>query len=299
MDSQTVSTSPSHLSLSPKADWIVSGVTFTSYYDVKGIWGKRIEPLPFTVCVSADSEGDAVFLARSLMAGSRGFCARIDNVEQRVSYAINDTGIDWDAPWYKELDLVAFDTETGGLNPSTSPIIEMAFVPYEKDKKDFAEPLSYFVDPEGMPIDPKARALNGIDDAMLDGAKKFGDLMLEIQQKHFTNRTVLVAHNRGFDAGFLYHSIKRHNMLGGPQIMTPPLVCSMEMALSVDIGQGMNNKLGNLAKALGVEGDNSHRAGDDALLCGRVFFALARLIPEFKSMSARQFMDYFDSRMRI
>lgn len=275
--------------------FLVTGATFTSYFDIKGLWGKKSSPEPFCINVSARSEGEAANMARNIMAKDRGYCVIINNVEESEPHSNEaDSGIDWDAPWFSELDIVAFDTETGGLTPQDRPIIEMAFVRYDPTKKDFEDPRSFFVDPDGLPIDAKARSLNGIDDAMLEGADTFGKIMLDLQRNFFKKNTVLVAHNRGFDAGFLYHSINRFNQNSEEKIAHMPMVCSMEMALTVDIGQGMNNKLGNLAKIMGVEGTNSHRAGDDALLCGRVFFALARRISEFKTMNSREFMEFFD-----
>ncbi len=278
----------------------MSGATFTSYYDVKGMWGKSIPPQPFSLVVYAEREGDAALLARLIMAEQRGYCVRVDRVEKVTSRQSFESDIDWEAPWWQELDLVAFDTETGGIDPKNDPIIEMAFVHYDKSKKEFDAPMSYFVDPEGKPIHPKARSLNGIDDAMLEGARKFGEIMQDVAQT-FSNRTVLIAHNRGFDAGFFYHHCNEWNQKNPNQAlnMVPPMVCTMEMALGIDVGQGMSNKLGHLAKIIGVEGDNSHRAGDDALLCGRLFFALARRIKAFKDMNAKEFMHYFDLRMQL
>jgi DNA polymerase III epsilon subunit-like protein len=285
---------------SPPPEWLVTGATFTSYYDVKGLWGTKIEPTPFAKVVCAENEGDACALARMLLSEARGYCVRIDTVQKVQDRFFYETEIDWDAPWWEQLDIVAFDTETGGINPASDPIIEMAFVHYNNKTKEFEAPTSYFVDPCGKPIHPKARSVNGIEDYMLDGAKKFGEIMVEVV-KTFSSRTVLVAHNRGFDAGMFYHHINEWND-ANPESkinLIPPLVCTMEMAVDTDIGQGMNNKLGHLAKILELEGDNSHRAGDDALLCGRLFFALARRNKALRSMSARKFMDYFDSRMRI
>lgn len=264
------------------------------------MWGNKVSPTPFAIVVYAEREGDAALLARLLMAEQRGYCVRVDSVREVSNRQSFETDIDWDAPWWQELDLVAFDTETGGVNPKVEPIIEMAFVHYDKTRRDFDAPMSYFVDPEGKPIHPKARSLNGIDDAMLEGARKFGEIMQDVV-KTFSNRTVLVAHNRGFDSGFFYHHCNEWNTKNPDQSlnMVPPMVCTMEMALGVDVGQGMNNKLGHLAKILGVQGDNSHRAGDDALLCGRLFFALARRIGAFKTMSAREFMQFFDVTMQL
>lgn len=278
----------------------MSGATFTSYYDVKGVWAKRVEPEPFAIVVYAHNDGDAALLARLIVAEESGHCVRVDSVERVSDRQFFETDIDWDAPWWEQLDIVAFDTETGGIDPKKDPIIELAFVHYDKKTKEFLKPESHFVDPEGREIHPKARAMNGINDAMLDGARKFGEIMLDVLPT-FSNRTVLVAHNRGFDAGFFYHHCNRWNVANPDRKINhmPPLVCTMEMALNLDLGQGMNNKLGHLAKILELEGDNSHRAGDDALLCGRLFFALARRTSEIRGMSAKQFMQYFDSRMRI
>lgn len=284
---------------SSNKSFLVSGATFTSYFDVKGLWGRKTAPKPFVINISASSEAEAAHAARKMMAGQVGHCVIINNVTVSNPSEMEDSGIDWESPWFTGLDIVAFDTETGGLEPWSKPIIEMAFVRYDQSKKDFEEPRSFFVDPEDLPIDPKARSLNGIDDSMLDGAKKFGEIMLDLQDNFFKKNTVLVAHNRGFDAGFFYHSINRWNESSEKKINHLPMVCSMEMALTIDVGQGMNNKLGNIAKIMNIEGTNSHRAGDDALLCGKVFFALARKIPEFKSMNCRQFMEYFDNSIRM
>lgn len=297
----------------PSRSWLVNGWIMKSYYDVKGFRGKKTPMEPYIAIINAASEQDAVHLARiqcSIDTGYTFIFERAFNISSEENNHLSvdhlNLSFDWTKPWYEAFEIVAVDTETTGLFPDKERIIEIGFSFYDKESKSYKEAESIYVDPEGVEIGKEAMAVHGITPDKIDGAQTISEVFSEKIKSLNNRRMIFLAHNRGFDAGFINKSLKRafqredeigqyadgidEESVG----LFIPFVCSMELALATDVGQGRTNKLGHLAKVMGVEGDNSHRAGDDCRLAGNVFLALARRNSEFRNLNAYQFMRFFD-----
>src|SRR5688572_11773414 len=105
---------------------------------------------------------------------------------------------------WKHLRVVAFDTETTGLDPfGGDRIIEVALVILrlgDDGRVTEATSTAHFVNP-GIPIPRKVTELTGIKDADVASAPTFAQLAGELAEV-FAG-AVAVAHNYPFDLAFL------------------------------------------------------------------------------------------------
>lgn len=166
----------------------------------------------------------------------------------------------------REVTFVVVDLETTGGSAATEAITEFGAV-----KVRGGEVLGEFatlVDP-GRSISPQIVMLTGITDAMVYDAPAIGAVMPAFLE--FIRGSVLVAHNAGFDIGFLKAACARLGLPwpGNPVIDTVRLarrVLTREEAPSV--------RLGLLAPLLGSPVAPDHRALTDARATVDVLHAL-------------------------
>jgi len=116
---------------------------------------------------------------------------------------------------------VIVDVETGGLNPETDALLEIAIVPTEMDEQGLLMPSKSYaqhVKPfEGANLDPEALAFNKIDPDhpfrfAVDEKKALTELFDKINPllaEHNCQRAILVGHNAWFDLLFLKAAVAR------------------------------------------------------------------------------------------
>lgn len=157
--------------------------------------------------------------------------------------------------------IVVFDLETTGLNRSKDRIIEIGAIKIIDGK--VTDNLSLLVDP-GIPIPYYATKVNGITNDMVkgkitdnEGVMKFYDMIGD---------SLLVAHNISFDLGFINEYLKRLNL----EPLMNSTVDTVRLARKAFPGKD-KYKLGIIAKELGIEVKNAHRADDDARVCYEIF----------------------------
>lgn len=174
---------------------------------------------------------------------------------------------------WKHLDIVAFDTETTGLDPhSGDRVLEIALVVFRFGADGTLGPprvVSHLVNP-GVPIPRTVTQLTGIRDEDLIGKPPFSDVAEEVAE--LFAGSIAVAHNYPFDDAFL----RREFELAGVRWREP--VASID-TVDVSIKQhpdAKSHKLGDLARRLDVPLVEAHRAANDAEACGRCFLELAR-----------------------
>lgn len=174
---------------------------------------------------------------------------------------------------WQDLRIVAFDTETTGLNPENGDrVIEFAAVELRIDPAGHVRDTKahvFLFDP-GIPIPREASDVSGIKDEDVAGAPKFETRAVEIQK--LLQGAIAVAHNFPFDQRMLSAELKRVD-LRWP-------VCAAEID-TVDLSrhffpEAKSHKLGELAQRLEIPLENAHRADHDAEACGRAFLAIAR-----------------------
>lgn len=172
----------------------------------------------------------------------------------------NDMTIDEETTW------VVFDTETTGLNPREHTLIEIAAVKM-KGSEIVAE-WTELIDPEG-PISPKITEITHITNEMVKGKRKLHEVLPDFRE--FVQDAVLVAHNAEFDLGFLQACARRIGMEPWLNIVLDTLPLARKL-----FPNERNYRLGTLAKKLGVELINAHRALDDTVALAKVYQHMLR-----------------------
>jgi ribonuclease T len=123
---------------------------------------------------------------------------------------------------------VVVDVETGGFNPATDALLEIAAVTLRMTVDgtlELAETLNHHVQPfPGANLDPRALEFNGIDpdhpfrEALpeRDALRRiFGPIRAAVKASA-CNRAILVGHNAAFDLGFVNAAVARCEIKRNP-----------------------------------------------------------------------------------
>jgi DNA polymerase-3 subunit epsilon len=157
------------------------------------------------------------------------------------------------------------DVETTGLSPwAGDRVCEIAIVRCQGEVE--VGQLSTLVNPL-RPISPGAYRVNGITPGMVAGAPTFDQLAREIRDA--LDGCVLVAHNAGFDVGFLARELA---LAGMPR---PAVRVVDTLSLARRHYHYRHNSLSDLSVALGLPA-TPHRALGDAQTVREVFRRIAR-----------------------
>jgi DNA polymerase III subunit epsilon len=128
--------------------------------------------------------------------------------------------------------------------------------------------LATLVDP-GRDIPPQIVALTGITSAMVCDAPRIDTVLPTFLE--FSRGAVLVAHNAGFDIGFLKAAARRCDIVW-PR---PPVLCTVRLARRVlSREEAPSVRLAALARLFSVATQPTHRALDDARATVDVLHAL-------------------------
>ena len=199
------------------------------------------------------------------------FHTKLDNKDFKIiygveAYLVDDLSRIIENPSGQSFDgtYVVFDLETTGLSPVNDRIIEIGAV--KITGKKITDRFSAFVNPL-IPIPFNIEQLTGITDAMVENADTVEKVLPEFLE--FCGDAVMVAHNAGFDVGFIKE--KARTVLGREFNCTVADTVALARALLPSLGKFT---LDHVAKALGVPPFNHHRAVDDAQACADIFLAL-------------------------
>jgi DNA polymerase-3 subunit epsilon len=155
------------------------------------------------------------------------------------------------------------DVETTGLSPQTGDrICEIAIVRGRAGQ--ILDSFTTLVNPQRS-IGAGARRVNGITDTMVYRAPVFADVAGEVAT--LLKDTVLVAHNAGFDVGFLRNELPP--AAGGAEAIPPYVIDTLQLARACY--QFPSNSLESISGILKVRGhQTAHRALSDAQTTWRV-----------------------------
>ena len=164
---------------------------------------------------------------------------------------------------------VVFDIETTGFSAISDKIIEIGAVKVEKGQ--ITEKFSTFVNPK-RPIPFRITQLTGITDEMV---MEYPDIETILPRfLEFVGDAVLVAHNAGFDVGFIEQNCRYQNM-------EPHFTSVDTVALARVLLPSLTKyKLDVVAKALNISLENHHRAVDDAGATAEIFVKFVEMLKE-------------------
>ncbi|MFL6841143.1 MAG: DNA polymerase III subunit epsilon [Sphingomicrobium sp.] len=151
---------------------------------------------------------------------------------------------------------IVFDTETTGLNPSGGDrIVEIGCVEIFNRVETGRHFHAYFNPERDMPFE--AQEIHGLSNLFLSDKPRFGESVDELLD--FIEDSPLVAHNAGFDFGFLNFELER---CGRPPVGMNRMVDTLTLARSKH--PGAKHSLDALCMRFGI--DRSHRVKHGALL---------------------------------
>lgn len=184
--------------------------------------------------------------------------------------------------WWKG-PLTGFDLETTGTDPEESRIVTAAVVDTLGGRVEST--ANWLLDP-GVPIPAEAAAIHGITDAEArthgrPAAGAVDEIARTLCERLAAGRPV-VAFNATFDLSLLDAELRRHGLpdlaerLGGP---VAPVVDAMVVDRAVDKYRKGSRTLQRVCEVYGVELQDAHQAGNDALAAVRVAVALGHRYP--------------------
>ncbi|HEX2140149.1 MAG TPA: ribonuclease T [Woeseiaceae bacterium] len=189
---------------------------------------------------------------------------------------------------------IAVDIESGGFNPKTDALLEIAAVLIEpKPDGTLArgETIRYHVQPfQGANMDPASLAITGIDPhhplrPAIDERDALQRVFREVRRAiraHGCTRAILVGHNASFDLAFLNEAIARTNIKRNP--FHP--FSSFDTATLCGVAYGQT-VLSRAVQAAGLTWDESsaHSAAYDAQIAADLFCDVVnRFRPIFDAM---------------
>ena len=168
---------------------------------------------------------------------------------------------------------VVVDVETGGFDPQTDALLEIAAVLLKMDERGYLyrqQTIARHVEPfPGANLDAEALAFNGIDPhhpfrnavSELEALKSIFKAVSKAVKENQCNRAILVGHNAFFDLGFLNAAVRRNDIKRNP--FHPFSSFDTATLAGVAFGQTV---LARAVKAAGMEWDSNeaHSAIYDA-----------------------------------
>ncbi|MEU6643860.1 DEDD exonuclease domain-containing protein [Saccharomonospora sp. NPDC046836] len=184
----------------------------------------------------------------------------------------------------RDTTFVIVDLETTGSAPGPAGITEIGAV-----KVRGGEVLGEFatlVDPRA-PIPPQIVALTGITTAMVQAAPRIERVLPAFLE--FAAGSVLVAHNAGFDVGFLRTACQAH----GYAWPRTSVLCTLKLARRVLAPQDTRSfRLSALATLFGARTKPTHRALADARATVDVLHGLLERVGSVGVQSLEELLDY-------
>lgn len=164
---------------------------------------------------------------------------------------------------------IVFDLETTGFSSIKDKIIEIGAVKVVNG--EVIDRFSTFVNPK-RPIPFEITQLTGITDEMVIESPDIETILPQFLE--FAGDGVLVAHNAGFDVGFIEQNCRYLEI-------TPHFVYIDTVALARVLLPTLSRyKLNVVAKALGIPLENHHRAVDDAKATAEIFMKFVQMLRE-------------------
>ena len=199
-----------------------------------------------------------------------------DNPDMKVIYGVEaylapDKNAVVTNPKGQDIDTTycVLDLETTGFSATTEKITEIGIMKYKNG--EVIDKFSCFVNPEKH-IPARVTEVTNITDDMVKDAETIDKVFPKMLE--FLGNSVIVAHNAGFDVGFLKQNAK---VLGYKFDYTYLDTLSLAKDLFPEYKK---YKLGKIADNLGIKVEVAHRALDDVDTTVKVFKVMLDMLKE-------------------
>jgi len=156
-------------------------------------------------------------------------------------------------------ELIAFDLETTGLDAASDEIIEIGIARFRDG--ELVDQYQSLVKPT-KPIPAEITQLTGIDQEDVENQPRIQEVLTDVAS--ILEDLPLVAHNAQFDVSFLGKHLPLDANLA---------IDTVELA-SIMLPSAPRYNLGSLSEVMGIELARAHRAFDDALATGHLYWRL-------------------------
>ena len=178
---------------------------------------------------------------------------------------------------------VVFDLETTGFSAIKDRIIEIGAVKVQNG--EIVDSFSTFVNPK-RPIPFEITQLTSITDEMVMDSPDIETILPQFLE--FVGDAVLVAHNAGFDVGFIEQNCRY-------QDIDPNFVYVDTVALARVLLPTLSKyKLNIVAKALDISLENHHRAVDDAGATAEIFVKFVQMLKDRNITTLKEMNQFGD-----
>jgi DNA polymerase III epsilon subunit-like protein len=170
----------------------------------------------------------------------------------------------------RDLEFVAIDLETTGLDPTTDVAVALAAIPFRGGRAHPEAGYTRLVNP-GRPIPAASRAIHGIGDADVRDAPPVAEALEEFFR--ICRGHPIVAHTAGFDLAIVNRAARAARLpaLGGA-------VLDVGVIAHGVFPSWWDLSLEGLGRLLEVEPVDRHTAAGDALTAGLIFLELVPLL---------------------
>ncbi len=168
------------------------------------------------------------------------------------------------------------DVETTGTSVKGERITEIAI--FNHDGQKITDEFVTLVNPEKK-IPYRISQITGITDRMVENAPRFCEIARKVLE--LTEDSVFVAHNVGFDYGFVKEEFKN---LG--YRFERDKLCTVRLSRKL-LPHHPSYSLGNICRDLGIQIFDRHRAGGDALATVKLFEYLLSIDPNLLKINLK------------
>lgn len=158
---------------------------------------------------------------------------------------------------WRDLTIVAFDTETSGKYPLSAEICEIAGVKWRNG--EIVDTFETLIKPTKT-MSNEVIAIHGITNEMVENAPPIQEKIADFHR--FVQDAVVVAHHSPFDLGFVSHEFEK---VGLP-LPTDPALCSSLLSRRL-FPESENHRLQTLIRFFNLAQGAAHRALDDTKAC--------------------------------
>lgn len=167
---------------------------------------------------------------------------------------------------------VAVDFETTGRDPREDRVTEIGIIVFEGG--EVQERYGQLVNP-GRPIPLEVTQVTGIRDEDVAGMPSFAEVVDEVMRR--VEGQYLLAYNSEYDVTVLRSELARLGRTVELRGVIDPLPFAWQHLRRA--GLTKSARLGDVAKHLGVDLENAHRATDDAEAAGQIFVRIREWVP--------------------